>query len=150
MLRQQRLEPPRDLANGYGQAEPTYENAPAVLTTQQAMEKFNSLLLELDRSISQNGNATLVSLPANHIVRALIRQVPLLVTQAANRDDCALLFSKRIIQQLYGSDNKLSREIYLLVLERLCEISKRFFKELKDWLLYDNDEVSRRYLSDEF
>ena len=98
-------------------------------------------MVELERNISQNANASLPSLNANHVLRALIRQVPLLVTQAANRDDCALLFSQNIVQQLYKSDNKLSTEINLLILEKLCEISKRFFKELKEWLLYDDNEV---------
>lgn len=99
-------------------------------------------MVELERNISQNANASLQALNANHVLRALVRQVPLLVTQAANRDDCALLFSQNIVRQLFKSDNKLSTEINLLILEKLCEISKRFFKELKEWFLYDDDEVA--------
>jgi CCR4-NOT transcription complex subunit 1 len=95
----------------------------------------------LERNIAQNSNASLQALNANHVLRALVRQVPLLVTQAANRDDCALLFSQNIVRQLYKSDNKLSTEINLLILEKLCEISKRFFKEWKEWFLYDDNEV---------
>ena len=98
-------------------------------------------MIELDRTISQTSNSSLQALNANHVLRALVRQVPLLVMQAANRDDCALLFSQNIVQQLYQSNNKLATEIYLLMLEKLCEISKRFFKELKEWLLYDENEV---------
>ena len=98
-------------------------------------------MVELERSISQNANASLQALNANHVLRSLVRQVPLLITQAANRDDCALLFSQKIVQQLYKSESKLSTEINLLILEKLCEISKRFFKELKEWLLYDDNEV---------
>jgi hypothetical protein len=98
-------------------------------------------MTELERNIAQNSNVSLQALNANHVLRALVRQVPLLVTQAANRDDCALLFSQNIVRQLYNSDNKLATEINLLILEKLCEISKRFFKELKEWFLYDDNEV---------
>lgn len=136
-------------------AEPIYENTPTSLSTQQALDKFSvstlisiyfnekALVVELDRNISQNSNLTLQSLPANHVIRTLIRQVPLLVTQATNRDDCALLFSQKIVQLLYKNDTKLAREINLLILEKLCEISKRFFKEFKEWLLYGEDD--RKY-----
>jgi CCR4-NOT transcription complex subunit 1 len=139
---QQRQDVPRDTYGAPTSAEPSYEAMPAVLTTPQALEKFSNLMIELERSIAQNPTVNLASLQPNHVIRAFIRQVPLLVTQSSNRDDCALLFSQKIVQELLKTESKLGREVHLLILERLCEISKRFFKELKEWLLYDNDEVS--------
>ena len=91
--------------------------------------------------MNQNSSVSLSSLHANHVIRALIRQVPLIVTQAGNRDECALLFAQKIVALLYKNDNRLAREVSLLMLERLCELSKRFLKELREWLLYDDNEV---------
>lgn len=65
----------------------------------------------------------------------------MIVAQATNRDEVALVFSQKVVQLLYKNESKLAREVYVVLLERLCELSKRVSKEVNAWLLYADDEV---------
>src|SRR5204862_4527243 len=81
------------------------------------------------------------SLPPNHDIRLLVKEIPLLATQSFNRDETALHFSQKVVQLLYKNDSNLSREVYVTLLEKLCEISYKVNKEVTAWLIYADDEV---------
>ncbi|KAL1917446.1 uncharacterized protein VTP21DRAFT_3839 [Calcarisporiella thermophila] len=104
----------------------------------QLLEKFAQCMAELDKQIGQNANLT--SLPPNHDIRLLVRQVQLLASQSPNRDEISLIFAQKVVQQLYKNDSPLSREIYILLLEKLCEVSPKVLKEVVQWLVYSDDE----------
>lgn len=112
----------------------------APMTAQQALEKFTQFIAELDKQVQANANTVLNNLPVQHDIRTLLRQIPLIITQCFIRDDVALLFSQKVVQLLYKNDSVLSREVYVILLERLCELSKRVAKEVTSWLLYSDDE----------
>ncbi|KAJ3299964.1 hypothetical protein HK104_005661 [Borealophlyctis nickersoniae] len=120
-----------------------YEDANAPLSIQPRAEKFAQLVVELDKQVQQNGTASLATLPAQHEVRNIINQITLLAAQAFNTDEAALIFSQKVVQLLYKNESDFSREVYVHILGRLCELSKRLAKEVKEWLLYHDDE--RKY-----
>ncbi|KAJ3039081.1 hypothetical protein HDV00_012639 [Rhizophlyctis rosea] len=119
------------------------EDANAPLPLPQLLEKFAAIINELEKLIQQNAGSSLESLPAQHDIRTLVRKIPMLAAQAFNRDEAALVFSQKVVQLLYRNESNLSREVYILLLERLCDLSKRLAKEVKEWLLYHDDE--RKY-----
>ncbi|CAJ0847288.1 16872_t:CDS:10 [Entrophospora sp. SA101] len=80
------------------------------------------------------------ALPHNHEICILVKEIPILATQTYNRDETALMFSQKIMQFLYKNDFNFSREVYVILLEKLCEISLKVFKEVTAWLLYSDDE----------
>lgn len=91
--------------------------------------------------ISKNPQASWSSLPLNSEIRLLVKEIPLLATQSFNRDETALHFSQKVVQLLYKNDSNLSREVYVILLERLCETSYKVTKEVTNWLIYADDEV---------
>lgn len=97
---------------------------------------------ELEKQISHQPAATLSSLSTQHEIRNILRDVHLLFGQCFNRDEIVLLFAQKVVQLLYKHESILAREVFVLLLEKLCEISKRLTREIKDWLLYHDDEVS--------
>ncbi|MCO5577662.1 hypothetical protein L7F22_031493 [Adiantum nelumboides] len=83
---------------------------------------------------------TLATLPPNHEIRLVARQVPILAAQSVSRDETALAFSQKVVQLLYKTDSDLGREIFVILLERLCEVSVKVAKEVTAWLVYAEDE----------
>jgi CCR4-NOT transcription complex subunit 1 len=110
---------------------------------QQTHERFNQLVVELDLKINQNSTFTFARLPVQHDIRFLVRQISLLLDQSLNRDKLALLFSQKVVQLLYKTDSELGREVYVLLLDHMCNRSPAAAKEVTQWLLKAEDE--RRY-----
>ncbi|KAG0264770.1 hypothetical protein DFQ27_001042 [Actinomortierella ambigua] len=117
-----------------------FETAPAPLTAHQVLEKFAQIISELDKLVSLTPNISWANLPANHDIRVLVRLVAMLPAQAYNPDEIALTFSQKIVQLLYKTDQILSREVYVVLLEHLCELSNKVAKEVTEWLIYADDD----------
>lgn len=71
----------------------------------------------------------------------ILRQVPLIIDQAFSRDEVALVVTQRVMNLLFKHEQQLPLEVYVLLLEHLCEASKKVAKEVFSWLLYHDDEV---------
>lgn len=99
-------------------------------------------MLELERSLEQAPIAqTASTLPANHDISVMIRQILIISNQVTDREETALAFSQKVVQFLYKAPNQLGREVYAILLDRLCEASNHVSKEAIDWLVYAEDEV---------
>ncbi|KAK9702694.1 CCR4-NOT core subunit cdc39 [Basidiobolus ranarum] len=72
-----------------------------------------------------------------------MHQIQALASHSSSRDETALAFSQKIVQSLYKAGTNLAREVYIHVLERLCELSSSVAKEVTTWLIYADDE--RKY-----
>lgn len=99
------------------------------------------LVSELDRLLAQTTTQSVSALPPNHGVRHIIRQILLVVTQSVDREEVALVFSQKIVQLLYKTQLALGREVYVVLLDRLCESSTKVAKDAVEWLIYAEDEV---------
>ena len=119
------------------------QQAASVNPLQQVIEKVSVHLNELDAAISKNSEAVVANLPANHEIIALVRQINLIISQFANRDEIALWFAQSLVDLLYKSDSAFGMEIYIILLERISELSKRVAREFFVWLLFADDE--RKY-----
>ena len=85
---------------------------------------------------------SLSSLPPHHEYRQFSRQVVLLAGQTSSPDEQALVFSQKIVQNLFKTQLQIGREMYVSVLDRLCQSFPKVAKEAIDWLLNAEDEVS--------
>ncbi|KAJ3143084.1 hypothetical protein HK101_003252, partial [Irineochytrium annulatum] len=99
-----------------------------------------AMLAELEKVASSSGTATLATLPAQHEVPTLLRQISVFVFQMLDRDEIVLILCHKIVHQLYACDSSLARECYVILLERLFEISKRARKEVSSWFLFADDD----------
>jgi CCR4-NOT transcription complex subunit 1 len=75
-------------------------------------------------------------------VKGLMQQVLATVSQSQSADEVALVFSQKIVQLLFLNSESAISEVYIKLLQKLCEMSRKVAKELSDWFLYNDDEVT--------
>ncbi|KAJ9113610.1 hypothetical protein QFC22_005918 [Naganishia vaughanmartiniae] len=109
------------------------------ITVAQSMEKFQGMIAELDKSLQRATVDNLNALPLHHEIKMLIREIPVTVTQSASTDATALTFSQKVVQLLYKSESALARQVYVNILQRLCDQSAKVAKEVSQWLVYAED-----------
>jgi CCR4-NOT transcription complex subunit 1 len=102
--------------------------------------------MELDKLLSRADVDSLAQLPLHHDVKMIIRQIPVIATQSAYTDQTALAFSQKIVQLLYKSASNLGREVWVSILQRLCDLFTKVAKEVMQWLIYAEDIVSNASL----
>ncbi|TFK67891.1 Not1-domain-containing protein [Pluteus cervinus] len=110
---------------------------------QDAMDRFLVLTRDLESLMLQLPVQSLVSLPSNHDVRHLIRQIIFLAAESIERQRTPLMMSQKIVQLLYKTPSNLGREVYVALLDQLCQSFEDVAKEAITWLLYAEDE--RKY-----
>ncbi|CAO1632939.1 unnamed protein product [Parajaminaea phylloscopi] len=113
----------------------------SVLTAHQSLEKFVHCVGEVERLLGQAGpEENLNTLSQGHDLRDAVRQIPFIASQSIDRDEASLAFSQKVVQLLFKSQTALAREVYVILLERLCEVSLKAAKEVMAWLVYAEDE----------
>ncbi|KAF7359396.1 Not1-domain-containing protein [Mycena sanguinolenta] len=110
------------------------------LNHQDAMDRFGVLTRDLEAVMVQLPVQSLSSLPSNHDLRHLVRQIMFLAAESTDRNRTPLLMSQKIVQLLYKTQSQLGREVYVALLEQLCQAFDDVAKEAITWLLYAEDE----------
>ena len=91
---------------------------------------------------TQMPTQALSSLPPNHDIRHLLRQILLLASESVDRSRTPLVMSQKIVQSLYKTPTQLGREVFVALLDELCHSYEDVAKEAITWLLYAEDEAS--------
>ncbi|KAB5596094.1 CCR4-NOT transcription complex subunit 1 [Ceratobasidium theobromae] len=132
---------PSNQSQGPGQTIAVQAQMPTAVMPERVMERFVTLINELESlflmASAQHGGEALQS---SQEIRLYIRQILYLAQQSSDREETALAFSQKIVQLLYKSSSPLAREVYVVILGRLCEQSAKVAKEATDWLLYAEDD----------
>ncbi|KAF8502451.1 Not1-domain-containing protein [Gautieria morchelliformis] len=126
--------PPSPAPDRHGPSGPTF------LSHQEGMERFGRLIVDLERVLPQIPAQSLTLLPPNHEFRQFSRQIVLLAGQSISPDDQALSFSQKVVQHLFKTQVPIGREMYVGVLDHLCQSFPKVAKEAIDWLLNAEDE----------
>ncbi|TIA98147.1 hypothetical protein E3P94_02595 [Wallemia ichthyophaga] len=111
-----------------------------LINPQQSYERFNHLVVELEKSIINSQVDTSDLLPPNSELRPLVQEVSILAYQSQNSEDISLSFAQRIVQLLYRAEGNLGREVYITILQHLCELSMKAAKEVTAWLVLSDDD----------
>lgn len=85
---------------------------------------------------------SLTQLPASHEIRLLVRQIIFLAAESGDRRQTPLHMSQKIVQLMYKTTSQLGREIYVAILDQLCNAFEEVAKEAISWLIYSDDEAS--------
>ncbi|KAG2020512.1 CCR4-Not complex component [Coprinopsis cinerea AmutBmut pab1-1] len=146
-LQPQQLSVYEDFATEQRPGADVYIRSPSVggggLTHPEVMERFASHTRDLEAVVVQIPAQSLAALPANHDIRVLVSRVLMLAEEAADRERSPLMISQKIVQLLYKTPSQLGREVYIAILEQLCQSFEEVAKEAINWLLYAEDE--RKY-----
>ena len=122
-------------------AEAYDEMAVATLAPAQALERFGLIAAKLEPFFAEVGDTqTLATLPTTHFVRQVSPSLTELVSVAAPRDDAILLLAQKVVQLLYKAPSDLARDVWVALLEQLCEQSPKVAKEVTAWLVFAEDE----------
>jgi CCR4-NOT transcription complex subunit 1 len=109
----------------------------------QILERFAQYVNELDKLLSVTNVTGFNSLPMQHDIVTLVRHIPLLAMSSFDKAEAARTFAQKVVQLLYKSETQLSRETYVILLERLCEVSPNVGVLVTSWLTHADDE--RKY-----
>ena len=125
-------------------ASPMYaeRDAAPIVNPQAALDKFHEIIAEVEKAVAAAPVQSISGLPANHEIRHMIQAIVIVASQANNREGTTLIISQKVVQLLYKSVAQLGREVYVLMLQQLCDISRKVDKEVKQWLIYAEDSVS--------
>lgn len=112
----------------------------AQLSGPQAVEKFTSLVADLEKLLAAESAINLARLSPESEIRQIALQIPVVAAGSSARDETSLACSQKVVQLLYRSETALAREVYVALLERLCSLSAKVAKEVTAWLVYAEDE----------
>jgi CCR4-NOT transcription complex subunit 1 len=132
-------------AAGTGTAAANYEGQGpgGLLTAQQSSDIFTQLMTDLDKALASAeacGLNTATVVPPNHDIHIVLRQLPVVAARSFGKDETTLGFSQKVVQLLYRSETTLAREVYVVLLQRLCDVATKVAKEVTAWLIYAPDE----------
>ncbi|KAI8991615.1 CCR4-Not complex component, Not1-domain-containing protein [Mycotypha africana] len=140
-------------SNGYGNfndqfAEQSYDIAQqqsfdAAVTAQQLLERFAQYITELENILNVINVSSLAVVPMNHSIFNIIRQIPMLIIASPEKVELAKGFAQRVIQLLYKSGTTISQEVYVYLLENICNTCPEIGALVTPWLSRANDE--RKY-----
>ena len=74
-------------------------------------------------------------------IQTFIRQVIQTIGRSASRETTALAFSQKTVQLLFKTPSQSGRELYIVLLAKLCDTWPKVAKEAIEWLLFSDDEV---------
>ncbi|GAA5984016.1 hypothetical protein JCM10908_006015 [Rhodotorula pacifica] len=111
------------------------------LSGPQVMEKFGSLIAELDKALAAEAPASaLTGVAQDGELRRLSQQIPLVAASSLAIDETPLTCSQKGVQLLYRSETTLARDTYVFLLDRMCAILTKVAKEVTLLLIYAEDE----------
>lgn len=107
------------------------------------LERFAQCIAEIETLTSQTNVNSVNALPQHSDIRTLIRQIPMLAMSNFDKAEAARTFAQKVVQLLYKSEKQLTIEVYVVILEHLCEVSPNVGTLVTSWLTHADDE--RKY-----
>ncbi|KAH8108458.1 Not1-domain-containing protein [Phellopilus nigrolimitatus] len=105
-----------------------------------AQEQFSLLVAKLEANLSETPYTSLAVVPPGHEIRTYVHRILALAVECIDPVRTPLVMSQKIVQHLYKTPSQLGREIYVALLDRLCQSFEEVAKEAITWLIYAEDE----------
>ncbi|KAG1050197.1 hypothetical protein G6F43_007509 [Rhizopus delemar] len=122
---------------------PMLEQQQQQASAHQILERFAQYITDLEKLISITNVPSFSMLPVQHDIITIIHQVSLLAMTSFDKSEAARTFAQKVVQLLYKSETQLGREAYVVLLERLCDVSPNVGVLVTSWLTHADDE--RKY-----
>lgn len=107
------------------------------------LERFAQCITELETQVTQSNVSNFHALPPHSTIRELARQIPMLALSSFDKCEVAKTFAQKVVQLLYKSERQLLIEVYVILLENLCEVAASVGTLVTSWLTHADDE--RKY-----
>lgn len=99
------------------------------------------LVQKLEAMLSETPYTSLALVPPTHEIRNVVHRILALGIESGDRLRVPLVMSQKIVQHLYKTSSQLGREIYVALLDQLCQSFEEVAKEAINWLICADDEV---------
>ncbi|GAB2271046.1 hypothetical protein Dimus_005896 [Dionaea muscipula] len=110
----------------YGVSEP-------LLTTGDALEKFESVTSKLGALLANDARET--------EIQSAVSEVPQIIMRSVSRDEGALAVAQKVFKALYeNASNGLYVNVHLAILAAIRDICKPVVKELTSWVIYSDED----------
>lgn len=119
------------MRDGYG-ASTTASEALGAWSHQLCMDRFTQLAAEAERVMAAHGLS-------QNDAQNFIRQVIQFAGKSPDPDQTTLAYSQKTVQLMFKTELQVARELYALLLAKMCEVWPKVAKEAIDWLLYAED-----------
>ncbi|KAI7893233.1 CCR4-Not complex component, Not1-domain-containing protein [Mucor mucedo] len=117
------------------------DNKPA--SAHAILERFAQCISELEKAVAANQIWDFHALPPQSPIRELVRQITMLAVTSFDKCEAAKAFAQKVVQLLYKTEQPLLIEVYVVLLENLCEVSASVGSLVTSWLTHADDE--RKY-----
>jgi CCR4-NOT transcription complex subunit 1 len=117
-----------------------YGETSSTLTNIKILDKFATIISEIDSSVVKNPNSSLAALSAQPDLQNNMQQILWLTSKAPQLEEATLIISQKLFQLLFTNQSNSSNEVYIWLLIKLIEISPKLLRDIKEWLLYQDDE----------
>ena len=124
-------------------AESSLVSAPhfdTAVTAQHVIDKFNQLLSQLENAIVSETVLRYRDLPDASEIPNLVTQCTLITARSPSKVGTGLAAAQRVVQYLYRTELPLARDVYVILLHRLCNLEQEVSREVIDWILFADDE----------
>ncbi|MBW0484102.1 hypothetical protein O181_023817 [Austropuccinia psidii MF-1] len=111
----------------------------------EAVSRINSLVSEIERQVSTLKVDSLYEIQEDHEIRSLLSEILQMLRQSNPiiKDQLTLSFAQKSVAMLYRAESKLGRDLFVNLLEAICEMTPKVANEVSQWLIYAEDE--RKY-----
>ncbi|GAB4861940.1 hypothetical protein Ancab_037195 [Ancistrocladus abbreviatus] len=104
-----------------------------LLTTGEALEKYQIIALKLEALLANDGNET--------EIQSVVSEVPQIILRCVSRDEAALAVAQKVFKALYeNASNCLHVGAHLAILAAIRDVCKLIVKELTSWVIYSDEE----------
>ncbi|PLW31488.1 hypothetical protein PCANC_21076 [Puccinia coronata f. sp. avenae] len=114
----------------------------SINSVSEALAQINSLAGGIERLVLTMTVESLAEIDENHEIRGLINEILQMLRQAnpTLKDQLTLTFAQKSVAMLYQSETKLGRDLFVSLLEEICEMTPKVAHEVSQWLIYAEDE----------
>eukprot|EP01117_Protostelium_nocturnum_P004885 TRINITY_DN1770_c0_g1_i1.p1 TRINITY_DN1770_c0_g1~~TRINITY_DN1770_c0_g1_i1.p1 ORF type:complete len:1948 (-),score=339.96 TRINITY_DN1770_c0_g1_i1:159-6002(-) len=110
------------------------------LSISQAVEKFNSIISEIDSIASRNTHSTLSALSEEQEL-SVLKHVPFLINQSASKAEVAMSFAQKIFTKMFEPElPSLNLEIYSSILESISGVFSKLPNTISSLIMHSDEE----------
>ncbi|KZT56511.1 Not1-domain-containing protein [Calocera cornea HHB12733] len=111
-----------------------------MMPSEAAAERLNALAEDLVHLLNQSSEGDIRELGPTHHITAIIKELLSLPRRTEDQNRIGMMAAQRIAAELYKGSNELSREVYVYLLQQLCQALPPVRKEVVEWLVLSDDE----------
>ncbi|KAI9104094.1 CCR4-Not complex component, Not1-domain-containing protein [Phlyctochytrium arcticum] len=111
--------------------------------TQHCLDKAKEWQASVEKLKTDEAETSQADLFVNDDVQQLLGDIDGFLIQLSGREDLKLVLAQKVVQIMYNDEDRSTQQVFASILAKICEGSKKTSSEIREWLLYQEDD--RKY-----